>query len=100
MLDQLTYERMKELQGTSFWAFPEQGHKVELRIVEVAKVMESEAARLTRNAFSVFFLGPASYQMKQGTFAFQHDAFPEPFELFLVPVEQLPDGFLYEAVFT
>lgn len=100
MLDQLTYERMNELKGTSFWAYPEQGHRVELRVVEVAKVMESEAARLTRSAFSVFLQGPASYRIQQGTFIFQHDAFPEPFELFVVPVEQLPDGFLYEAVFT
>jgi hypothetical protein len=100
LLDQLTFEQMKELEGTSLWAYPEADHRVELRIVDVAKVMESEAARLTRDAFSIYFLGPASYVMKQGMVAVQHDAFPEPFDLFVVPVEERQDGLLYEAVFT
>jgi hypothetical protein len=100
VLDQLTFETARELQGTSFWAYPESGHKVELRVTQVGKVMESEAARLKRTAFSVFLLGPSSYQMRQGTFAMTHDRFPEPFVMFIVPVEERPDGYLYEAVFT
>jgi len=100
ILKEMTFERMKELEGTSFWAYPEQEHKVELRVVEVAKVMESEAALLKRTPFSMFLLGPKSYQIKQGTFPMTHEAFPEPFELFIVPLEQRADGVLYESVFT
>jgi hypothetical protein len=100
VLDQLTFETMESLVGTSFWAYPEQDHKVELRVVRVAEVMESQAAQLKRRAFSVFMLGPASYLIKQGTVLMTHDSFAEPLELFIVPVEQLPDGYLYEAVFT
>lgn len=100
MLDQLTFESMEPLVGTSFWAYPEEDHKVELRVVRVAKVMESEAARLKRAAFSVFMLGPQSYLIKQGTFAMTHESFAEPFHLFIVPVEKLPEGYLYEAIFT
>lgn len=100
MLDQLTYEKAKELEGTSFWVYPEEDHKVELRVLEVAKVMESEAARLRRNPFSMFMLGPDSYQLKQGAFAMTHEAFPEPFFMFVTTVAQDPNGYIYEAVFT
>lgn len=100
MLDQLTYEKAKELEGTSFWAYPEQDHKVELRVVEVAKVMESEAARLKRDPFSMFMLGPDTYQLKQGSFTMTHEAFPEPFYMFVTAVSQDANGYVYEAVFT
>ena len=100
MLDQLTFESAKRLEGTSFWVYPEQDHKVELRVVEVAKVMESEAARLTRQPFSIYLLGPQSYPLKQGSFAMTHDAFPEPFFMFVTAIGQDGRGFVYEAVFT
>ena len=100
MLERLTFETVKELQGTSFWVYPEPDHKVELRLVAAAKVMESEAARLPRTPFSAYFLGPPSYALTQGAFPMTHAQFPEPFFLFIVPVESTPDGLLYEAVFT
>jgi hypothetical protein len=100
MLDRLTYEDMKKLEGTSLWAYPEKDHKLELRIVEVAKVMESEAARLKRHPFSVFLLGPHSYPLSQGSFPMTHETLGEPFYLFVVPVEKHENGMIYEAVFT
>jgi hypothetical protein len=100
VLDQLTFEKARALEGTSFWVYPEQDHKVELRVLEVAKVMESERARLKRSAFSIFLLGPDSYQLKQGSFPMTHDAFPEPFTMFITAVGQDGRGFVYEAVFT
>lgn len=100
MLDELTYEKAKELEGTSFWVYPEQDHKVELRVLEVLKVMESEVARLKRNPFSIFMLGPDSYQIQQGAYTMTHDLFPEPFSMFITNVGQDPRGYLYEAVFT
>lgn len=101
MLDKLTFDMMKTLEATSFWAYPENDHKVELRVVEVAKVMESEAAKLSRTPFSVFLLGPTTYLMSQGAVPMTHEAFPdEPMHIFIVPVEARSDGYLYEAVFT
>lgn len=100
MLDQLTFEKAKELEGTSFWVYPEQDHKVELRVIEVLEVMESEAARLKRNAFSIFLLGPESYLLRQGAFLMTHDAFPESFYMFVTAVGQDARGYLYEAIFT
>ena len=57
MLDKLTIESFEPLVGTSFWLH-EKGHEVEMRLTRAAKVMESEAARLKRTAFSLFFLAP------------------------------------------
>src|SRR5688572_1644759 len=100
VLDQLTFEKAKDLEGTSFWVYPESDHKVELRVLEVAKVMESEAARLKRSAFSIYLLGPESYQLKQGSFAMTHDSFPDPFYMFVTTIGQNGRDFIYEAVFT
>lgn len=100
MLETMTFEIMKALEGSALWCYPEQDHKVELRIVEVLKVMESEAAKLKRTPFSLYLFGPRSYSLRQGAFPMTHDHFPEPFYLFIVPIEERADGFLYEAVFT
>lgn len=100
MLDTLTYETMLPLVGTSIFVDPEKDHRVELRIVRVGKVMESERAQLHRDAFSIFFAGPKTYKIQQGAYPTRHDAFPEPFWLFIVPLEEQPDVYVYEAVFT
>ncbi|HEY0144239.1 MAG TPA: hypothetical protein VGF48_25360 [Thermoanaerobaculia bacterium] len=100
MLDQLTVESFEPHVGSSFWVVFDNGHKVELRLESVGRVMESEAARLQRTAFSLFFLGPKSIRLPQQTYTIAHDSFPEPLGIFLVPVGQEARGFIYEAVFT
>jgi hypothetical protein len=97
MLDQLTIESFEPLVGTSFWLL-ENGHKVELRLTRAARVMESEAARLTRTAFSLFFLAPVL--VPQRTYRLTHDSFAEPLDIFLVPVAKQGDAYSIEAVFT
>ncbi len=98
MLDELTIETFEPHVGSSFWLH-EGNHKVELRLERAAKVMESEAARLKRNPFSLFFLGPASIYLEQKIYRIKHDAFPEPLDIFLVPVAKDARGYTYEAVF-
>jgi len=101
MLDTLTIESFEPLVGSSFWLFftDDQGnHKVEMRLTAAAKVMESEAARLNRNPFSIFFLGPL--HLPQSIYRLTHEAFSEPLDLFLVPVAREPNGYSFEAVFT
>jgi hypothetical protein len=71
---------------------------MELRLTAAKKVMASEAARLKRSAFSLFFLAPLL--VPQQIYRVTHEAFPEPLDLFLVPIGQEPNGFSYEAVFT
>jgi hypothetical protein len=97
MLDQLTIESFEPLVGTSFWLH-DNGHKVELRLTSAARVMESEAARLKRTPFSLFFAAPVL--VPQRTYRLTHDAFAEPLEIFLVPVARQGDVYTVEAVFT
>ncbi|HXH39445.1 MAG TPA: hypothetical protein VNN08_12520 [Thermoanaerobaculia bacterium] len=97
MLDTLTIESFEPHVGTSFWLH-QNGHKVELRLTRAARVMESEAARLKRAAFSLYFLGPVL--LPQQIYRLTHDGFDEPIDLFLVPIGKDPGGFNYEAVFT
>ncbi|HKR65236.1 MAG TPA: hypothetical protein VJZ00_16005 [Thermoanaerobaculia bacterium] len=97
MLDQVTVETFEPHVGTSFWLH-EQGHKVEMRLTRVGKVMESEAARLHRTAFSLFFLGPL--RLPQKIYRLTHDAFADPIDIFIVPVGTEGNAYVYEAVFT
>ena len=97
MLDQLTIETFEPLVGSSFWVHAE-GRKIELRLTSARKVMESEAARLARNPFSLFFLAPVL--LPQQIYHLTHEAFTDPLDIFLVPVGQDPNGYSHEAVFT
>jgi hypothetical protein len=97
MLDQLTIESFEPYVGTSFW-LRNNAQKIELRLTRAARVMESEAARLNRTAFSLYFLGPVL--LPQQIYRLTHDGFSDPLDLFLVPIGKETTGFNYEAVFT
>jgi len=99
VLEDLTIESFEPYVGTSFFAEFPNGSKVELRLTRAAKVMESEAARLPRHPFSLFFIGPKSFLLKQHTYRLSHQTL-EPLEIFIVPVGEEAGGYLYEAVFT
>lgn len=97
MLDRLTIESFEPHVGSTFWLF-DADRKVEFRLTSVARVMESEAARLKRNPFSLYFLGPIL--LEQRIYRLRHEAFADPLDIFLVPIGKEPNGFSYEAVFT
>lgn len=99
MLDQLTIESFEPHVGQTFW-LREGDHRVELRLTRVARIMESEAARLPRIPFSLYFVGPESLYLPQKTYHLDHEAFGEGLDIFLVPVGRDAAGFQYEAVFT
>jgi hypothetical protein len=98
MLDQLTIETFQQHVGSTFWAEFPNGAKIELRLTEAAKVMESEAARLDRHPFSLFFIGPKSYKLEQRIYHLTHDQL-DALDIFLVPVGQDAETYQYEAVF-
>jgi len=98
MLDELTIDSFEPLVGSSFWLLTG-AHKIELRLQRAAKVMESEAARLKRNPFSLIFLGPGSIFLEQKIYRVTHDTLTDPLDIFLVPIGKEDGGFLYEAVF-
>ena len=97
MLDKLTIESFEPHVGTSFVLHAE-NRQIELRLTRAAKVMESEAARLTRTPFSLFFLAPVL--LPQQIYRLTHDGFAEPLGIFLVPIGRDASGFTHEAVFT
>ena len=97
MLDTLTIESFEPLVGTSFWIH-EKGHRIELRLTRAARVMESQAARLKRTAFSLFFLAPM--MLPQQIYNVTHESFAEPLNIFLVPVAKEGEAYAVEAVFT
>lgn len=99
MLEQLTVESFEPHVGSSFWVEFPSGGKIELRLTRAAKVMESEAARLHRHPFSLFFIGPKSYLLQQATYHLTHPSF-EAMDIFIVPVGQDAQTYQYEAVFT
>lgn len=97
MLEQLTVDSFTPHVGSSFW-LREPEREIELKLTRAVKVMESEAARLKRHPFSLWFSGPLL--LPQQIYRLTHDAFPEPLDIFLVPIGQEQNGFIYEAVFT
>ena len=103
MLDQLTIETFQPLVGTTFWLHTTNAtgrHKVELQLDNAMKVMESVAAQLPRNPFSLHFVGPGSIRLEQQIYHITHDAFPDGLDIFLVPIGKDARGYRYEAVFT
>lgn len=99
MLDQLTIDSFEPHVDSSFWVELPNGSRVELRLTRAAKVMESEAARLARTAFSLYFEGPKSLKLPQQIYHLSHAAMAE-MDIFIVPIGEKPDVFQYEAVFT
>ena len=97
MLDTLTIESFAPHVGTSF-RLHAGDRAIELRLTRAAKVMESEAARLARTPFSLFFLAPVL--LPQQIYRLTHEGFAEPLDIFLVPIAREASGFTYEAVFT
>lgn len=98
MADLITIELFEPHVGTSFWVEFPNGKKVELRLVRAAKVMESEAARLPRHPFSLFFIGPKAFLLPQATYHITH-AQVEAMDIFIVPVAEDAQTYTYEAVF-
>ena len=97
VLDKLTIDDFKPHVGSSFRV---SDPPAELTLERVAAVMASESARLKRQPFSLYFLGPADPTLTQRIYDVRHDAFPESLGIFLVPIGRTSAGIQYEAVFT
>ena len=67
---------------------------VELELIELSEGRTNPGHEI----FSLTFRGPIEAFLGQGMVSMSHDAIGD-FELFIVPVAQTSDGFLYEAVF-
>jgi hypothetical protein len=97
VLDTLTIDDFKPHVGSSFVI---SDPPAQLRLERVSAVMESESARLKRQPFSLYFLGPSEQILPQRIYDLHHDGFASPLGLFLVPIGRTSEGIQYEAVFT
>ena len=94
MPDTLHKESFAGLLNQSFQVVHPDSTRLNLRLVGVTEHLHT--AR--QESFSLFFHGPASPFMQQGTYHLCNDKLGE-LDLFLVPIGRDGDGFQYEAVF-
>lgn len=75
-----------------------EGQGAEFTLVEAAPLGVPVARGAVRDAFSLIFRNAAAVVFPQRTYTIRHASMGE-FGIFLVPVAQDRDGFLYQAVF-
>lgn len=78
MLESLTWDDFNPLVESEFTADLAEDATVSLRLVRAARVMESEAARLPRHPFSLFFRGPGQPFLPQRIYRLHHERFDAP----------------------
>jgi hypothetical protein len=105
VLEDLTYATFAGQVGSLFRVGPGQKKVVELELVEATELSPSpassgdaDASTRRRESFSLLFLGPREQFIPQGTYPFGHDVMGE-FPMFITPIESIPSGIRYEAVF-
>jgi hypothetical protein len=62
-----------------------------LKLIEVRSIQNSDS-------FSLLFVGPPENFLHQHTYKFEHKDMGA-FDLFIVPVGQRDEGFVYQAIF-
>ncbi len=97
MLEDLTWELFKPHLNETFRVSTEEA-QAELELTEV-ETLGDGAGQAERQAFSLVFRGPQEPFLEQRIHTLEHDALGR-FELFMVPVGQVDDGFLYQVIFT
>jgi len=53
-----------------------------------------------QNPFTLLFRGPANVQLPQRIYRMTEPSFPEPLEIFIVPLSRDGQGCVYQAVFS
>lgn len=100
-LNEMTWETMQPFVGGTFYIEAGDGKRIELKVTDVKKQIDQHLdARLTRDSFSIYFLGPTDVYLPQATYPLRNEQFAEPLHIFIVPIGRSPEGFRYEAVFT
>jgi hypothetical protein len=94
-LKDVRHEHFAKLVGETFRAVVGEQDVVELELTEAEKV----SGERPDNAHSIVFKGPLDEFLEQRTYDVEHDALG-CLSIFLVPIAQKKDGFLYQAVFT
>jgi len=87
-------DRFAEVLGSSFVLKTTEGQSVDLRLVEVSGIRE----RPHQFSFSIVFSVAQGYTVEQGLYDLEHESLGTV-QLFLVPVDETPEGMKLEAVF-
>jgi hypothetical protein len=95
-LRSVTHKDFEPLVNQRFRVEGEPGAELELVSVDVRARSASSAKR---QAFALLFRGPKARLLSQRIYALGNESV-ERLEIFLVPVGEEEDAFLYEAVFT
>ncbi|MDF2629717.1 MAG: hypothetical protein K0R39_3548 [Symbiobacteriaceae bacterium] len=95
MLAELTLPILTEHLHTTFRLTPAPGLVIDLELTGV----EDKGSTPKHEQFSAIFRGPLDTFLPQGMYEMEHPALGAT-PLFLVPIAQQRDGFLYQAVFS
>ena len=94
MSEQLSRDNFAAQLSSVFRVQDAQGEVREIALIE----LRDGRASALQEQFALTFRGPRDHFLGQGMFPVEHPVLG-PFDLFLAPVGQEADGFLYEAVF-
>ena len=97
MSTNLTEKEFAKHVGTTFQLKLDET-EIPLKLTEVRGYLPHENEQRGLERFSIFFDGPGSMRLPQGTFSLRHEAMGE-IEIFLVPIRGDDKGYRYEAVF-
>lgn len=93
MLTEVSYDDFVRAQGTAF-VLSDTDPEISLALVEVGE----RRLRGKYESFSLVFTSGKEHFLPQKIYSLKHQSLGEG-GLFLVPVEEKEDGFLYQAVF-
>lgn len=97
MAADLTEKEFSQHLGTPFQLNLNQ-QAIELRLSSVKGYLAGPNEHEGMERFSVFFDGPSTPRLVQAIYPLTHEKMGQ-FDLFLVPIAQIDEGFRYEAVF-
>lgn len=89
----ISYQEYAEQVNTKF-RLSETEQKFEIELVEATAPVTAGRQKI----YSLFFTSPKEYFLPQKTYELEHDALGD-LTLFLVPVEETENNFVYESVF-
>ena len=95
MLERMTREVFEPHLNTTFRLLYGGPEPLELKLVEITG---GEGAFENSYSFSLVFRGGRHFTLQQHIFTLEHDHLGT-LDIFLVPISNDPEGFLYEAVF-
>ena len=95
----LTEKEFSQHVNTKYRVDVDKAASIELELLEVKPHVRAPIEQQGgMERFQIYFLGPANILLPQGTYHLTHERMGD-FDLFLVPVAQVENGFRYEAIF-